>query len=203
MSEKGRNILKYNIDLDIFPTDYFREYMWVGMTIRDSTTRCTSSINCLNKMAWLSDDTPYNIKVTDDWFGVNDGDYCVGFNGGSQSNGVNDLDCARPTYFACEFSCNQNAPGMCPSNSAAGKVQIPAGYIYRAATKKYYKPYKEYLDWKGAQLQCNSDGATLIESRTHAEHEALKWIYGRLSYLGGDEVYYHSVITHFNRSCGK
>ena len=93
--------------LDMLPADYFGEYMWVGMTIKDSNTRCNSSIDCLNKMAWLSDDTPYNVKVTDDWFGVNDGDYCVGFNGGTQSNGVNDLDCARLTYFACEFSCNQ------------------------------------------------------------------------------------------------
>ena len=88
-------------------SDYFGEYMWVGMTIKDSTTRCNSSSSCLNKMTWLSDDTPYDLKVTDDWFGVNDGDYCVGFNGGTHTNGVNDLDCARLTYLACEFSCNQ------------------------------------------------------------------------------------------------
>ena len=73
---------------------------------------------------------------------------------------------------------SNNISGLCPTNSAAGKVQIPVGYTYDAATKKYYKPYKELQDWKGAQLHCNSDGATLIESRTRAEHEVLRWMYG-------------------------
>ena len=71
---------------------------------------------------------------------------------------------------------------MCPSNSAAGRVQIPVGYTtYNAATNKYYKPFNESKTWEGAQLQCNSDGATLIESRTKAEHEVLRWMYGKLS----------------------
>ena len=96
-------------------SDYFGEYMWVGMTIKDSTTRCNSSSSCLNKMTWLSDDTLYDLKVTDDWFGVNDGDYCVGFNGGRHTNGVNDLDCARLTYLACEFSCNQGKKRIEPT----------------------------------------------------------------------------------------
>ena len=70
---------------------------------------------------------------------------------------------------------------MCHSNSAAGRVQIPVGYTYNSATKKYYKPFKESKNWEGAQSQCNSDGATLIESRTKAEHEVLRWMYGKLS----------------------
>ena len=69
---------------------------------------------------------------------------------------------------------------MCPSNSPAGEVQIPVGYTYHAATNKYYKPYKGLQDWEGAQLKCSSDGATLIESRTSAEHEKLRWMFGEL-----------------------
>ena len=79
---------------------------------------------------------------------------------------------------------------MCPSTSAAGEVQIPVGYMYNAASKKYYKPYKENKDWEGAQLQCSSDGATLIESRTHAEHEALRWMYGELGLEIGLLIFY-------------
>ena len=60
--------------------------------------------------------------------------------------------------------------------------------MYNAASKKYYKPYKENKDWEGAQLQCSSDGATLIESRTHAEHEALRWMYGELGFGSGGKV---------------
>ena len=78
---------------------------------------------------------------------------------------------------------NVNNLGMCPSNSAAGRVQIPMGYTYNAATTKYYKPFKESKTWEGAQLQCNSDGATLIESRTKAEHEVLRWMYGEFGII--------------------
>ena len=73
-----------------------------------------------------------------------------------------------------------NVPGKCPRNSAAGKeIGPPVGYTYNAATDKYYKPYKVLKDWGDSQMHCSSDGATLIESRTHAGHEALNFMYSK------------------------
>ena len=57
--------------------------------------------------------------------------------------------------------------------------EVPTDYVYNNKTNKSYKAVNETKDWEQANESCIRDGATLIEHRTVAEHEALDEMFGK------------------------
>lgn len=165
--------------------------MWIGLMNKDGVD-CSNDA-CINKLEWLSDGSSFATRHSNDDIKMdsdNEEQPCIVF---MSDRTTRDKGCTDQKYFACQFSCNngnygncgtfityefilhenQNL-GKCSTNSVAAGSIPPPGYIYHPPTDKYYLPGYVKKNWHDSQLQCSTDGATLMEFKTAAEHDALQ-----------------------------
>ena len=109
---------------------------------------CRSRNACNNELNWASDGATANgLGQTINRIQINERLLCTVL-ADADDIYIRDRSCHEERYFACQYACRTS---MCADND--DPILSLQGYVYSSQAGRYYRPYKEELNFWDAQAR--------------------------------------------------